>query len=120
MQTTKKRASRLVSGLVAALMLATVFSMTAFAAGYEDLDAGTYSVNADLSCYVSAMGGVEFGRPMLTGSVVKVNEDGSAEITLSLAKSSVTIYGVTAATFIDPTPPKLVQFYDGTAWQNAK
>ncbi len=120
MQKTKKMTSRLISGFVAAAMLVIAFSMTAFADGYEDLEAGNYSVDADLSCFVTAMGGVEFGRPMLTGTTVAVDEDGSAEITLNLQKSMVVIYGVTAYTFIDPTEPNLIQYYNGEEWLDAE
>lgn len=116
MQKTTK-AGKLISVLAAAVMMITAFSMTAFATGYEDLDTGTYNVNAGLSCFVTAMGGVEFGAPLLTDTVVTVNEDGSADVALSFGKSSVTIYGVTCDTFIDPSYG--VQYYDGSAWQTA-
>lgn len=61
-------------------------------------------VNASLSCYIHAMGGVEFGAPLLSGAQVEVEPDGSKTMTLFFTKSSVTIYGVTCDTFIDLSP----------------
>lgn len=52
---------------------------------------GCYSVTASMSCYIPAMGGVEFGATLLTDTEYTVSEDGSAELTLHLTKSSVTI-----------------------------
>lgn len=119
MQKVQNKASKIVSVLVAAAIMVAALGMTAFAAGYEDLEAGSsYTVDASLSCYVTAMGGVEFGAPLLTNTVVTVNEDNSADITLSLTKSSVTIYSVTADTFIDPN--YTVGYNDGTEWQTAE
>lgn len=66
---------------------------------------GEYSVDAALNCYVNAMGGVEFGNPLLTGAKITVAENGRKEMTLSFTKSSVTIYSVTCDTFIDIAPP---------------
>ncbi len=61
-------------------------------------------VNASLSCYIHAMGGVEFGAPLLSGAQAEVEPDGSKTMTLFFTKSSVTIYGVTCDTFIDLSP----------------
>lgn len=117
MQKTKKKAGRLVAMFAAAAMAVSSMSMTAMAAGHEDLAPGTYDVDASLSCYISAMGGIEFGAPLLTGATVTVNEDNSADMTLNLTKSSVTIYGVVADTFVDPNFP--LGYHDGAAWQDA-
>ena len=65
---------------------------------------GVYPIEASLSCYVNAMGGVEFGDPLLTDTYLIVYEDKTASITMEFTKSSVTIYGVTCDTFIDPAP----------------
>lgn len=65
---------------------------------------GSYPLSARLSCYVNAMGGVEFGEPLVTGAVLNVEENGTQTITLHLSKSSVTIYSVTCDTFIDAAP----------------
>lgn len=65
---------------------------------------GTYSVDASLSCYVAAMGGVEFGAPLMTDTEYNIAEDGTQTLTLYFTKSSVTIYSITCYTFIDIAP----------------
>lgn len=65
---------------------------------------GTYDVDAELSCYVAAMGGIEFGKPLMTDTEYTLEEDGSETLTLYFTKSSVTIYSITCYTFIDPAP----------------
>lgn len=76
-------------------------AVTASAYTYDTLDKGSYAVNAELSCYVNAMGGVEFGAPLLNGAVVDVDDGRNKTMTLYFGKSSVTIYDVTCDTFID-------------------
>ncbi|MBU3839418.1 MAG: hypothetical protein IAA25_00190 [Candidatus Ruminococcus intestinipullorum] len=88
----------------------------------SDLAPGKYGLDASLSCYVNAMGGVEFGSPLLQNAVLNVAEDGTANITLSFGTSSVTIYGVTADTYVGTSTDKgagVIGYYDGSAWQNA-
>lgn len=68
---------------------------------FDDLPEGTYPIKAELSCYVNAMGGVEFGAPLLTSAFVEVAADGNKCVTLCFTKSQVTIYGITCDTFID-------------------
>lgn len=79
-------------------------SVSASAAGYDNLPQGTYQITASLSCYVNAMGGVEFGGPLLKSATVKVASDGSRTMTLHLGKSQVTIYNITCDTFVDAAP----------------
>lgn len=78
--------------------------VTASAAGYDELTEGTYYIDSSLSCYINAMGGVEFGAPLLESSQIEVGSDGSKTMTLFFTKSSVTIYSVTCDTFIDVSP----------------
>lgn len=105
----------------AAVMMVSSLGISAFAAETNTLEAGTYTVDSSLSCYVNAMGGVEFGTPLLTSTEVTVNEDGSAQFDLSFTKSSVTIYGITCDTFIDATADgAVVNYKDGTEWKNAE
>lgn len=75
----------------------------AYAADFSSVADGIYVVDANLSCYVNAMGGVEFGAPLLTGATVTVTS-GKATVTLSFVNDSVTIYGITCDTFIDASP----------------
>lgn len=79
-------------------------AVPANAAGELGLKAGVYKLDAKLNCYVNAMGGVEFGEPLLTDAQLEIDEGGNAALTLSFTKSSVTIYSVTCDTFIDPAP----------------
>lgn len=76
---------------------------------------GSYSVTASMSCYIPAMGGVEFGATLLTDTEYTVSEDGSAELTLHLTKSSVTIYSITCYTFVDATPDTGAEPTEGEA-----
>ena len=69
----------------------------------SSIAAGTYYPEATLSCYISAMGGVEFGTGLFDGMKLTVTEDGEYVITLYFTKSSVNIYTVEANTFIDAT-----------------
>ncbi|MDR1409887.1 MAG: hypothetical protein LBJ12_06450 [Oscillospiraceae bacterium] len=78
--------------------------ISAHAGAMKDLPAGEYAIDAKLSCYVSAMGGIEFGGPLLKSAKVASNGDGKLHMTLALDKSSVTIYGVTCDTFVDKNP----------------
>lgn len=104
----------------AAVMMVSSLGISAFAAVPNTLEAGKYTVDSSLSCYVTAMGGVEFGAPLLTSTEVTVNEDGSAQFDLKFTKSSVTIYSVTCDTFIDSTADgAVVNYKDGSEWKNA-
>ena len=90
-------------GLAVVLALPALF-VPARAVELSELAPGSYPVGATLSCYVNAMGGVEFGQPLLEAAELNVAEDGAAALTLSLGKSSVTIYSVTCDTFVDAAP----------------
>ena len=98
----KTRLKKLAASVMAASM---ALSMMAVSASAEEstLSAGTYDVDATLSCYVNAMGGVEFsdGYGLLTGSSVTVAADGSATATIKLGTTSgLSIYGVACTAFI--------------------
>lgn len=100
--------SRLIKTMGLLLIAALLFSISCipcFSLEANALDEGKYSVEASLSCYVNAMGGVEFGNPLLTDSYVTVDKDGNKTMTLTFTKSSVTIYSVTCDTFVDIDPP---------------
>lgn len=101
----KKSASKFMAGLLAAVMVVSAGAVNVLAATWNDLEEGWYQLDGSFTAYVGAMGGVEFGAPMYTGSYVEVKEDGTAEMTVTFQKSSVTIYGVTCDTFIDPREP---------------
>lgn len=99
-----RKMSKIIGSAVLCVILTIIFSFNTFALETENLSEGTYSVDATLSCYVNAMGGIEFGAPLLTGSTIKVDANGKKRMTLNFTKSSVTIYNITCDTFIDPSP----------------
>lgn len=89
---------------VLTLMLLCFDAVPASAADSGELKPGTYYMTSYLSCYVNAMGGVEFsdGYGLLTDTTVTVDEDGSAVATLNLGTTSgLSIYGVACTAFID-------------------
>lgn len=99
-----RKMSKIIGPAVLCVILTIIFSFNTFALETENLSEGTYSVDATLSCYVNAMGGIEFGAPLLTDSTIKVDTNGKKTMTLNFTKSSVTIYNITCDTFIDPSP----------------
>ncbi len=56
---------------VAPLLLLCFSVVSVSAASYEDMSEGTYYIDATLSCYINAMGGMEFGVPLLTSAQVE-------------------------------------------------
>ena len=84
--------------------------MEVYAADLPGFQKGTYEVEANLSCFVNAMGGVEFGAPLLERAEVTIGEDDKGVISLYFVKSSVTIYNVTCDTYIDPN--ETLGYYD--------
>ena len=96
--------ARKFAALCTAVLLMAAFNIAALAADFDGLPAGEYAVEASLSCYVSAMGGVEFGAPLLKKTTLIVDDSGNGFLRLSLSKSSVTIYGITCDTFADISP----------------
>lgn len=69
----------------------------------KDLEPGKYRLTADLSCWLPAMGGCEFGS-VLRYATLNVAEDGSASITLYLSGAAeiTMMYGSTTAC-VSPT-----------------
>jgi len=100
-----KRLIRMSASFLVCAIMAVFTCFNAFALDVNNLSEGTYDVEASLSCYVNAMGGVEFGKPLLTGSSIAVDSSGNKKMTLNFTKSSVTIYNITCDTFIDINPP---------------
>jgi hypothetical protein len=98
---------KIISCISAAAMLLSMSAVSAFATA--PTDEGEYKVDATLSCYVSAMGGVEFsdGYGLLKDASVTVADDGTAKATLNLGTSTgLSIYTVACTAFIgtDETP----------------
>ncbi len=92
---------KIMSCVLAVALLMSMSAVSAFAAA--PTAAGSYRVDAKLSCYVNAMGGIEFsdGHGLLTGTTVTIAEDGSATATLNLGTTTdLTIYTVACTAFI--------------------
>ena len=70
----------------------------------SELETGTYQISGSLSAYLSAMGGVEFGGPLLSGVYFVIDSSGNEYLKLTFTKSSVTIYSITCDTFVDANP----------------
>ncbi len=105
MQKVNFKASKIAAVGAAVVMMASAFSANAFAATTSEVEAGTYQVDTELSCYVSAMGGVEFaGGGFYKGATVNVDESGDKTLTLKFGIGGFTIYGVNAVTFLDANP----------------
>lgn len=101
----KKAASAVLQVLAFATVSAFfVFAVALSAFSYEAKSANEYSIEASLSCYVNAMGGIEFGEPLLTKAQLIVDENGKESLKLHFTKSQVTIYNITCDTFIDLSP----------------
>lgn len=98
------RISKMLFTSLLCVYLTVICSINTFALAADNLSEGTYSVNASLSCYVNAMGGVEFGAPLLVSAQVNVDNQQNKTVTLNFTKSSVTIYNITCDTFIDIEP----------------
>lgn len=99
-----KKISRMFCTALLCILMTVTCVVNTSALEVNDLTEGTYSVNASLSCYVNAMGGVEFGTPLLVSSNINVDSNRKKTMTLNFRKSSVTIYNITCDTFIDPAP----------------
>lgn len=92
------------AGIILALIMAAFPALTANAADVNSLGKGSYAISASLSCYVNAMGGVEFGAPLLTNTTLIVDGSGNKSLKMEFTKSSVTIYSITCDTFVDANP----------------
>ena len=121
----KHMTGKVMAGITSASLVMTSLVLPVNAA--PALEAGTYEVEATFSAYVNAMGGQQFGAPLLrdeneidnpdaetalaeaanldTDKVrVNVADDGSKTITMYLKRGAVVIYGVEAFTFVDAAP----------------
>ncbi len=100
-KTKKFLLGKIMSCVLAVAMLMSMSAVSAFAV--TPTETGNYAVNATLSCYVNAMGGIEFsdGYGLLTGTTVTIADDGSATATLNLGTSSgLSVYTVACTAFI--------------------
>jgi len=119
MTATKNKLKSIFSLMMALLMMAGAMSFTAVPASAEGtLEAGTYTVDASLSCYINAMGGVEFGAKLFNGMTVEVKDDGTRVATLNFKDdSSLNIYGINCHCFVN-ADKALPGFYDAEGTVN--
>ena len=68
----------------------------------DDEEEKTYTVDATLSCYINAMGGVEFGTPIYKSTTIVKKADGTAKATLNFGTGTGNIFGVPFVEFVDP------------------
>lgn len=91
-------------GILTAALIGSAMSMTAFAdTPSTSLKAGTYDIDAELSCFVNAMGGVDFTKDtgVLKDATVTVDEAGDAKLTLELGMGTpFNIYNVPCTPWI--------------------
>lgn len=85
----------------------------------DDLDAGTYQLTASLSCWMSAMGGCDFGTDLLKSAVLTVGTDGSKKVTIYLHEmvDVMMAYG-TASAYAEDSGE--IGYYNGSAWCTAE
>lgn len=85
----------------------------------DDLDAGTYQLTASLSCWMSAMGGCDFGTDLLKSAVLTVGTDGSKKVTLYFHEmvDVVMAYG-TASAYAENSGE--IGYHNGSAWCTAE
>ena len=77
--------------------------MTLYAAPAAAPETGkTYQLDASMSAYINAMGGVEFGDGLYVSSTISELSDGRYLLSMVTDKSQVTIFTVSCDTFIDP------------------
>lgn len=65
-----------------------------------------YSIDANLSCFITAMGGQEFGASVYKSAKIVEYADGTCKVVLSLGKGAGNIYGIDFDAFIDPRNSK--------------
>lgn len=70
--------------------------------GAEVVTGRTYALEASLSAYINAMGGVEFGDGIFKSGTITELADGRLLLSMETGKSGVVIYTVSCDTFIDP------------------
>ena len=77
--------------------------MTLYAVENQASETGkVYELDASLSAYINAMGGIEFGEGLYKSGTIAELADGRYLLSLEMGKSGVVIYTVSCDTFIDP------------------
>ena len=95
--------------ILSAVLLFSASIVTAFAAPAQE--AGTYRIDAALSCFISAMGGQEFGGVYDSAMLTKT-EDGETLLTVHFKTTPMNIYTIQFNEFVDADDPATIGFYD--------
>lgn len=85
----------------------------------DNLEAGTYQLTASLSCWMSAMGGCDFGKDLLKSAVLTVGTDGSKKVTIYLHEmvDVMMAYG-TASAYAEDSGE--IGYRNGSGWAKAE
>lgn len=105
---------KIMSCVLAVAMMMSMSAVSAFAAGTTtNLEEGSYTVNADMSLYVNAMGGIEFADAfelntmtygtagIFDSATLTVDENGNEYVTVNFGIGSGSIYNVAFESFVD-------------------
>lgn len=114
-KTKKSLLGKIMSCVLAVAMLMSMSAVSAFAAGTTtELEEGSYTIDASLSCYVDAMGGIEFAEAFEANSMgaygtsgvfdsatLTVDESGNEYVTVKFGKGAGVIYTMAFQSFVD-------------------
>lgn len=112
-KTKRSLMGKIMSCVLAVAMLMSMSAVSAFAAETTELTQGTYSVDADMSLYVNAMGGIEFADKFTnsmgsSGTVgiyksafITVDENGNKYVTINFQKGAGVIYTIDFTSYVD-------------------
>lgn len=121
-KTKKSLFGKITSCVLAVAMLISVSAVSAFASTATDLEKGSYTVDADMSLYVNAMGGIEFANTftnamgssgtagIFDSASVTVDESGNKNVTVNFGKGAGVIYTIPFTSYIDASYS--LKYYD--------
>jgi len=104
-----KKMNKAFAVILSAVLLFSASFVNAFAAPAQE--PGTYRIDATLSCYISAMGGQEFGG-VYDSAVLTKTEDGETLLTVNFKTTPMNIYTIQFDEFVDADDPATIGFYD--------
>lgn len=121
-KTKKSILGKITSCVLAGSMLMSTSAVSAFATTTTDLEKGSYTVDADMSLFVNAMGGIEFAKTfelnattygtagIFDSAVLNVDDNGNKSVTLNFGKGAGKIYTVDFESYVDPNYS--LKYYD--------
>lgn len=123
-KTKKSLLGKIMSCVLAVAMLMSVLAIGSFAANAADLEKGSYTVDADMSLYVNAMGGIDFANTftnamgssgtagIFDSATVTVDENGNKNVTLNFGKGAGVIYTIPFTSYVDASYS--LKYYDAS------